>query len=201
MIWNLCKCRFIVQYVSIHIQVALFARIRKAAKSLGIPSPHMMLYANSVYNWPFDKITGLGLETVSLHGIDGNVHAETNDGGIYPSYFIDHSRQSGQEAFLSIFKNHIYPDGGADGVYLDCFAQNPIGCKPPLRRHLQPGEPRTCVAQRNHYIPTNKNLTETSVDPKVAAAYLAGHATGLSAATKIVENSTGGMFTVDLAEM
>ena len=156
----------------------------------------MMLYANSVYNWPFDKITGLGLETVSLHGSNGKVHAESNDGGIYPSYFIDHSRKSGQQAFLSIFKNYIHPDG-ADGVYLDCFDQNPIGCKPPLKRVLKPGQTRTCVAQRNHYIPTNGNLTETPVDPKVAAAYLAGHEAGLRAATQMVANSTAGIFTVN----
>lgn len=181
-------------------QNAVFARIKAAAIAAHRPVPHFMLYANSVYNWPFDKMTGRagGVAAVSLHGADGTVHAETNDGGIYPSYFIDHSRPSGRAAFQSVFEDYIV-NGLADGVYLDCFSQNPISCKPALGSALVAGQEQVCTAQRNHYIPQN-NQTHTVVSAEAAQAYAEGHAEGLRSATRAVAQQAGGggMFTAKL---
>eukprot|EP01048_Picozoa_sp_COSAG05_P025346 COSAG05_NODE_6405_length_964_cov_2.158382_2_plen_228_part_01 len=108
-------------------QNAVFARIADAAAAAGRPRPHFMLYANSVYVWPFDKMLERGMSAILLHGADGTVHAETNDGGIFPSYFLDFGRASGRSAFLSVFSDYIV-NGTADGLYLDCFMRVPIKC-------------------------------------------------------------------------
>eukprot|EP00662_Eupelagonemidae_sp_cell21_P046748 gene46748-9814_t len=55
-----------------------------------------------------------GMEEILLYGTDGTVHAETNDGGIYPSYFLDFGKPAGRDAFLSVFTDYI-ANGAADG--------------------------------------------------------------------------------------
>ena len=88
-----------------------FQRIKATARSAGRPEPHAMLYMNSVYDWPFDAAHAKHADVLD---INGHPHAEQCDPGIYPSFFLDHGRQAGQEAFQAIFQKYIV-DGAADG--------------------------------------------------------------------------------------
>ena len=73
-----------------------------------------MLYMNTVYDWPFDATHGLGAQNVDVLDIHGNPHMEQCDPGIYPSFFLDHGRPAGQQAFLNIFRKHILNSSGCD---------------------------------------------------------------------------------------
>merc|ERR1719198_1407308 len=106
------------------------SRIKEAAIAAGRAVPHLMLYANTVYNWPFNAEQRLGAAEIDLLDIHGVPHAEQCDPGLYPSYFWDHGRQSGRDAFLSTFRNYIANASTAtDGVMLDAFDTNPVSCR------------------------------------------------------------------------
>lgn len=96
-------------------QTLEFSKIKQTARDAGRPEPHAVLYMNSVYDWPFDATHGLGAENIDVLDIHGKPHVEQCDPGIYPSFFIDHGRPAGQQAFLNIFKKYILNDS-ADGA-------------------------------------------------------------------------------------
>lgn len=169
-------------------QTEVHARIKADALAKGRPVPHFMLYANSVYNWPFDAELASGVENVAVLDIHGVPHAEKCDPGIYPSYFFDFGREAGREAFLSTFRKYIANTSTAtDGVMLDCFNEDPLNCN----------KNGTCIAQRNHWIPGNKQF-ESIVTKSQVDAYSSGKEKTLKQATAIVAAGAGGMFTAKL---
>ena len=160
-------------------QVREFSIIKETARKAGRPLPHAMLYMNSVYDWPFDATHGLGAENIDVLDINGNPHMERCDPGIYPSFFLDHGRPAGQAAFQNIFKKYIAGGDTADGVYLDCFDLMPLQCN----------STGYCTARRKSHNKASVVTNETVTN------YIAGKKKGLSAATRLVEQQSGGIFT------
>jgi hypothetical protein len=161
-------------------QVREFGIIKRTARQAGRPLPHAVLYMNSVYDWPFDAAHGKGAHNIDVLDIHGNPHAEQCDPGIYPSFFLDHGRPAGQAAFLDTFKKYVQGGDTADGVYLDCFDQMPLSCKG--------GGP--CKAIRN-----KKGNNASIVSRATVTNYISGKKAGMSAATKLVAQQSGGIFT------
>jgi hypothetical protein len=85
----------------------VYARIKAHARAAGRAEPHAMMYANSVYDWPFDKQHARGSHHIDVLDVDGVPHAEQCDPGLFPSYFIDHGREAGRLAFLQTFHDVI----------------------------------------------------------------------------------------------
>ena len=104
---------------------------------------------------------------------------ESCDPGIFPSYFIDFGRPTGQQAWLDIIRTHVV-NGSADGVYVDCDPTIPFTCD---------GKNQTCVAKRNGKISSvNEAVTRASVE-----AYTQGKNATLYEGYKLVE-ALGGTF-------
>ena len=57
--------------------------------------PHCMLFANTIYDWPFD-LAHAGGDAVDVLDIHGKPHVESCDPGIFPSYFYDYSKPAGR---------------------------------------------------------------------------------------------------------
>lgn len=162
-------------------QVAVFDRVRAAAKSAGRASPHCMMYMNGVYDWPFDAAHGLGAQEIDVLDINGVPHAETCDPGIYPSFLLDYGRPAGRNAFLGAIRKYVV-NGGADGVFLDNFAQIPMKCNQTSG---------VCEAQRNHWIDAN---TPSIVTAERVDAYTKGKNESLTTAADLIVGEAGGTF-------
>ena len=160
-------------------QDAVFTRIREAAAAAGLAAPHMMIYMNAVYDWPYDAAHagGNAVDVLDIHGVP---HAEQCDPGIYPSFFLDYGREAGRAAFLNAVDKYIVK-GSADGVYLDCFDQMPLSCN---------ADNTSCVAIRNQ-----KGNNASIVTHSQVTEYVNGKRQSLSRATAMVAEGKGGMFT------
>ena len=88
-------------------QDAVYARVKAWARAHDRPEPHAMMYANTDYDWPFDKQHAAGAEAIDVVDVNGVPHAERCDPGIFPSYFFDHGRAAGRAAFLSVFRDTV----------------------------------------------------------------------------------------------
>merc|ERR1719305_865343 len=128
-----------------------------------------MLYMNAVYDWPFDAAHAPGAEAVDVLDVNGVPHTEVCDPGIYPSYLLDYGRPAGREAFLGAVRKYVV-HGGADGVFLDNFAEVPMSCNKTSG---------VCEAQRNHWIGAN---TPSIVTAEQVDAYTKGKNESLTAA-------------------
>ena len=107
-------------------QVREFGIIKATARAAGRPLPHAMLYMNAVYDWPFDKAHGRGAVNIDILDVNGVPHAEQCDPGIYPSFFLDHGREAGQDAFLDTFRTYIKGGDTADGVSRASNCTSPV---------------------------------------------------------------------------
>ena len=58
-----------------------------------------MLYTNAVYLWPFDRSSELGA-AVQVTDARGDVHVETADPGLFPSYLWAFDRPAAREAWV-----------------------------------------------------------------------------------------------------
>ena len=98
-------------------QRAEFARIRAAARARGAAPPHLMIYVNAVYLWPFDA--GAANLSNKLVDINGAPHEENNDPGLFPSYFWSYDRPAAASAWVDNIRRALEPPGtAADGVYV-----------------------------------------------------------------------------------
>eukprot|EP01051_Picozoa_sp_SAG22_P011177 SAG22_NODE_1055_length_5789_cov_3.943234_7_plen_69_part_00 len=64
---------------------------------------------NQVYNWPFDLSHGThgGPTEMNVVDVHGRPHVEQCDPGIFPSFFYDHGREAGREAFLDVIRRNV----------------------------------------------------------------------------------------------
>ena len=102
--------------------------------------PHCMLFANTVYDWPFDAIHARGDAITVLDDHNHQPHMESCDPGIFPSFFYDYSKPAGRQAYLDIIGRFIV-NGSADGVYSDCYVESGLRCGR--------ADPSNCTAKRN----------------------------------------------------
>jgi len=140
-------------------QRAEFARIRAAALARGAAPPHLMLYVNAVYLWPFDAAANLSNELVD---VNGRPHEESNDPGLYPSYFWSFDKPAAAAAWVDNIRRALEPAGtAADGVYVDCYADIPFKCDPP--------DNATCIAKRNGRVQSVNEVVTAGVVQSWAA--------------------------------
>jgi hypothetical protein len=131
-----------------------------------------MLFHNSVYDWPFDRAHERYLDNDVLD-VHGNVHMESCDPGIFPSYFFDYSRPAGRQAYLDVI-SRLVVNGSADGVYADCYSEYGLRCNKT--------DPTSCRASRNGKV---QDLN-TEVTPAHAQAYMAAKDKTLAEAADLV---------------
>ena len=132
-------------------QLEVFGRIKAAARSVGARPPHCMLYTNAVYLWPFDRSSELGA-AVQVTDARGDVHVETADPGLFPSYLWAFDRPAAREAWVDVVRRGVV-NGSADGVYVDCYMSMPLFCHapgPPTDgAAAEPPSPTACFATNN----------------------------------------------------
>ena len=203
-------------------QLEVFGRIKAAARSAGARPPHCMLYTNAVYLWPYDRSSELGA-AVQVTDVRGNVHEETADPGIFPSYLWAFDKQVGREAWVDVVRRGVV-NGSADGVYVDCYMSVPLFCHapgPPTDDGVAepPSSTAACYATNNRCKcmavnstmgdsrcdasrcdPHSDNATTVGkpslnevVSPETVAAYHAGKPQALKAAADAVA-AVGGSF-------
>lgn len=71
----------------------------------GCRPPHCMLFANTIYDWPFD-LAHAGGDAVDVLDIHGMPHMESCDPGIFPSFFYDYGNV--KESYLVLIYIYIY---------------------------------------------------------------------------------------------
>jgi hypothetical protein len=158
-------------------QLAVFKRVKATARQAGSLPPHCMLYMNAVYIWPFDKSSALG-SAVMVSDTQGNVHAETADPGLFPSFLWDFGKLGGQKAWLDIAIRGVV-NGPADGVYADCYMSMPLFCHAP--GPPSPGgaagrsakEAHKCFATNNRCkcaLIANSTMGDQACDPSTCAS-------------------------------
>jgi hypothetical protein len=176
-------------------QMEQFAKIKSAAHSAGHRPPHCMMYMNAVYLWPFDASNAKGTE-VQLLDIHGQPHMETSDPGIFPSYFWDFSRPTGEAAWLAVVERAL-AGGAVDGIYADCYYKFPFKCKGNLTAPTG-----NCRAIRNGK--AHGDFPGESLNEEVTAAqvisYEAGKARTMQKVAALLANRSGTFFAVRSSE-
>ena len=171
-------------------QMQEFAKIKAAAHSAGRRPPHCQMYMNAVYLWPFDASNAKGHE-VQLLDIHGQPHMETADPGLFPSYFWDFSRPSGEAAWLAVVERAL-AGGAVDGIYADCYYKFPFKCKN-LTHPTQ-----NCRAVRNgkqHGAFPGESLNE-EVTAATVTSYEAGKTRTMQKVASLLANRSGSFFAV-----
>ena len=151
-------------------QTSVFSRVKGVAAAAGRRPPHCMLFANTIYDWPFD-LAHAGGDSVDVLDIHGKPHMESCDPGIFPSFFYDYGKPGGRKAYLDIIERAVV-NGSADGVYADCYGQYGLTCKG-----------GGCKAKRNGKV--------QSINDVVTAAHVAAYEQGKNETLRLVASLVG----------
>lgn len=163
-------------------QLAVFARMKAAAKAEGRRAPHCVLYMNSKYLWPYDAVSAQG-DAIRIVDVHGNTHTETCDPGLYPSYVFDYSKKAAREAWLGIVARGL--NTSADGVYADCY----------INTHFIKCDARggNCVTTGNG-TSTHHPMRNNYVTNATAKGWLPGKEATMRAAAAMVSSRRGSFY-------